>query len=117
VLRALFRLFAVAVLAVTLPLQGMASVAAGQCMAAGHHHDAGAHDHAAHEHSDHGGSTHKGEKHAHCAPCAACCASASIAGQVALLLLPSASNTKYLFSPLPPLAVEADGIDRPPLAL
>jgi hypothetical protein len=115
--RTLFRLFAIAVLAVSLPLQGMASVAAGQCMAAGHHHDAGDQDHAAHPHSDHGGDKQQGEKHAHCGPCAACCASASIAGQVALLLLPSASNTKYLFSPLPPLAVEPDGFDRPPLAL
>ena len=41
----LFRIFAVALLLVAIPVQGMASVMAGQCMAFGHHQDAGSHDH------------------------------------------------------------------------
>ena len=59
----LARLLAVLV-ALVVPLQGMAAVAAGQCMALGHHQDAGdnghgmttatGHDHDAHSHADGG---------------------------------------------------------------
>src|SRR5688572_5236603 len=108
--RAFFRLLAIALLVVAVPAQGMASVVAGQCMAFGHHGNAGSqhhehdghklvadgHDHDADQHADEG-------KSAHCGPCTACCASASIAAPAALSLLPSASNIKYSFvQPAPP---------------
>ena len=71
-----FRILAVALLALTIPLQGMASMVAGQCMVFGHHdgavsqdsehvHEGGdSHDHAAHTQADEG-------KSAHCGPCTA----------------------------------------------
>lgn len=101
-------------LALAVPLQGFASVAAGQCMAFGHHHqDAGSQDHEHHAHDD---GTDEG-KSPHCGPCTACCASASIAGAAPLSLLPSASHLKYAFLPLAPPGVEPQRFDRPPLAL
>lgn len=128
--KAFFRLLAVLLLAFTIPVQGMASIAAGQCMAFGHHQDGAAqadqdqdavdgHDHAAHSHDD--AATQQGDeggKTSHCGPCAACCASAaSIAGPVGVLIPSSASNASYFFSQFPPLGFQPDGLDRPPLAL
>jgi len=127
---AFFRFLAV-LLALTLPIQGMASVVAAQCMAAGHHQDgvphesqaheqdgADAHEHAAHSHDEAAAAqADEGGKTSHCGPCTACCASASIAGSVGISIPSSPSNTKYLFSQFPPLGFQPDGIDRPPLAL
>lgn len=129
--RALFRFLAILLLALTIPVQGMASVAAGQCMASGHHQDgavpqshehgqqdADGDDHAAHPHDDAG--TTQGDENtsnSHCGPCTACCASASIAGPAGLSILSSPSNVAYAFSQLPPPGVQPDGLDRPPLAL
>jgi hypothetical protein len=116
------RILAVALLTLVIPLQGMASVVTGQCMAVGHHdapashaheavHDGSdGHDHAAHTQADEG-------KSAHCGPCTACCASASIAGLPGLSILPSPSNTKYAFLQLAPPGAEPQRFDRPPLAL
>ena len=137
--RTFLRLIAVALLALAVPLQGMAAVIAAECMAFGHHqnaagedaaavhyadehaHDgAGGHDHATHSHADTGKSKPAGEggKKSHCGPCTACCASASIAGPVGgLVLLAAASEAVYAFSQVPPPAFEPDGLDRPPLAL
>jgi hypothetical protein len=117
-----FRAIAIALLAVTVPLQGLAGVVSAQCMAIGHHADTGlaghtheggeanSHDHAAEQSTD-------GTKSSHCGPCTACCASASIASAVALVISPSLSSTLYVFSQLAPPAVEPDGVDRPPLPL
>jgi len=128
--KAFFRLLAVLLLACAIPVQGMASVAAGQCMAFGHHQDGAAqadhdqdgvdgHDHAAHSHDDAAAQQgDEGGNTSHCGPCAACCASAaSIAGPVGMLIPSSASNASYLFSQFPPLGFQPDGLDRPPLAL
>ena len=117
-------------LARAVPIQGVAGVAAGLCMAFGHHEDAsfvdetlqplGHHDHAAHSHADEGsanGSAHDDGNDAHCGPCAACCASASIAGTAALPLPSAPSHAAYLFSQNPPLGVQPSGLYRPPLAL
>jgi hypothetical protein len=128
--RAFSRILAVALLGLIVPLQGMAAVAAGQCMAFGHHeesdtrqghaHDsANDHGHAAQAH-DHGETTppaDEGANNAHCGPCTACCATASIAAPISLSLPSFASNTKYLFLQSSPPAVELRGVDRPPLAL
>jgi hypothetical protein len=92
-------------------------------MAFGHHQDAAGHDHHAHDGADghdQGSHSHADESatpQTHCGPCVACCASASIAGPVGISILPSPSDTKYVFSQLPPLGVQPDGFDRPPLAL
>jgi hypothetical protein len=129
--RTILRLLAVALLSLAVPVQGMASVVAGQCMAFGHHQDGGSqdhghaqdgadgHDHAGHSHSDDGGAKQSDDpgKTAHCGPCAACCASASIAGAVGLSIPSSATHAEYAFTQLPPPGVQPGGFDRPPLAL
>jgi ABC-type Zn2+ transport system substrate-binding protein/surface adhesin len=113
-------------LALAVPVQGMASVAAVQCMALAHHQDdhghthdgADGHDQTSHTHADDGAKhVGEGDSNSHCGPCTACCASASIAGAVRLSIPSSASNTKYVFSQFSPLGVQPDGLDRPPLAL
>lgn len=124
------RWLAVALLALTVPLQGMASVAAGQCMAFGHHQDGGSQhehaqdgsdspDHVTHSHADDSSATKGDEngKSAQCGPCAACCASASIAGPAGLSIAPAPSNAKHLLSQLPLPGFQPRGLDRPPLAL
>jgi hypothetical protein len=100
-------------------------------MAVGHHQDgsshddhvhdktaAHGHDQPSHSHSD-AGDAKQGDdgKQSHCGPCTACCASASIAGPVGHSILPSPSNTKYVFFQSLPPGVQPDGLDRPPLAL
>lgn len=117
--KAFFRLLAVLLLALAIPVQGLAAVTAGQCMAFGHHDGADGDDHASHSHSDEGGAKQSddGAKQSHCGPCAACCASASIAGPVGVSIPSSPSDTKYVFSQLPPPGVQPDGLERPPLAL
>ena len=126
-----FRLVTVLLLALTVPVHGMAAITVGQCMALTHHDDGGGqdshshpqdgatgHDHAAYSHDD-GGSMQgdQDSKQAHCGPCTACCASPSIAGPAGILFGSSPSNVKYAFSQLAPLGVQPDGLDRPPLAL
>jgi hypothetical protein len=129
-LRACVRFFAVALLVLAIPLQGMAAVTAGQCMAVGHHQDgagqdthahdgADAGDQAAHAHPD-GSAAEQGDdggKKPQCGPCTACCASASIAGPAGLAVFAAASHAPYLFWQFPPIGVAPDGFDRPPLAL
>lgn len=115
--RSLLRLLIVALVALAVPLQGMAAVAAGQCMALGHHHDASPAD--GHAHDDHAdGHDDGGGKSSHCGPCAACCAgSASIAAAAILLIVTAPSSAKQDLSQLPPRGVQLDRLDRPPLAL
>jgi hypothetical protein len=124
------RILAIALLAVALPLQGLAGVVSAQCMVIGHHADAGlaghthvdgseadSHDHG-HSHGEENAAEHTdGTKPSHCGPCTACCASASIASAAARVISPSLSPTLYVFSQLAPPAVEPDGVDRPPLSL
>lgn len=128
----LIRVLAV-VIALVVPLQGMAVVVAGQCMAFGHHeaaagHDShgeasdggGAHDHASHPHADEGGQAAGDESdanEAHCGPCTACCASASITGPAGVTIPSSPSNATHSFSQFPPVGVQPDGLYRPPLPL
>lgn len=124
-----FRILAVALVAAAVPLQGMASVMAGQCMAFGHHEGGGTIDHAEHAHDDADGHDHAAHSHpaptpddqgaskSHCGPCAACCASPSIAAPVAPPIPASPSGAKYVFSQFPPVGVELHGLYRPPLSL
>ena len=114
----LLRLLAVS-LALVVPLQATAALTAGLCMSMGHHDDG---DHSAHshaegdEHSPAADATDAGNN-AHCGPCAGCCASASIAGTPASAVFSVPGHPAYVFSPYPPLGVQPDGLDRPPLAL
>lgn len=122
------RIVVLVLLALAIPVQGMAAVSAAQCMAFGHHDNPANHghthaqdhadgdEHAAHSHDNHDGNDTSG-KAAHCGPCVACCTSASIAGHVEFPLLPSRSEGQHLFTQFPPLGVQPDGLDRPPLAL
>jgi hypothetical protein len=122
----LARLLAVMV-ALVVPLQGMATVAASQCMALGHHQDArdsghahddaDGHHHDAQSHADGGKHAEESGTSAHCGPCATCCASASIASPSDVPILRPATIAQYVFSQFPPTGIEPDGVYRPPLAL
>ena len=118
----------IAILSLVVPFQGAAAVSAGQCMTLGHHQGAtdhegqDGHDHGAHSHADEASAKAAADGEgdaagAHCGPCTACCASASIAGPAGVSIPSSPSHAKYVFSQLPPLGVQPDGVDRPPLAL
>jgi hypothetical protein len=129
--RTFLRLLTLAVLAVTIPVQGMASIMAGQCMVLGHHESGNSETHA---HIDEAAKAHhsahskhvdaslfsdadEGANASHCAPCTACCASVSIAPSNGFGLPESSAYTAHLFSPLPPLGIQSDGLYRPPLSL
>ena len=123
--KAAFRVFAVALLALLMPVQGIASVTAGQCRALEHHWALGGDEHGEHgeEHAvGPSGSTATdtpdGEGNgSHCGPCTACCASATIGGPAALsYALPASDTLDVVTRSLPP-SVQLDGLDRPPLAL
>ena len=118
--KSFFRLLAVLLLALSIPVQGMAAVAGAQCMALAHHEDGGGQQSHAHTHDDgdeHETATHDEGSNNHCGPCTACCASASIAGPLGHSILSAPSNTKYLFFQSLPPGVQPGGLDRPPLAL
>jgi len=126
--RILSRLLVVALLALAIPVQGMAAVAAAQCMGFGHHQDTGAAGHShdggedagqadhAHSHDAAAGNDESGNQ-AHCGPCTACCASASMVGTAMLPLPLTASHAPYAFSQFQPPSVQLAGPDRPPLSL
>jgi hypothetical protein len=124
------RFLAVMLLALVMPLQGLAAVAAGQCMALEHHQDpAAVHGDHAHEHDAAGAHDHPsdagtsaaqddpGDNAAHCGPCTACCASASIAGSLAYPIFAASNEAPYVASPSSPPGIEPHGVFRPPLAL
>ena len=122
-MRKFLRILALVLLAATLPVQGLASVVAAQCMLAGHHEGAAseAHPHADGDEShDHGTAAQEiddGANASHCGPCTACCASASIAAPMAVFVVPASSYSQYFFSQFPPRGIEPQALDRPPLAL
>jgi hypothetical protein len=121
------RLLVALALTLAIPLQGAASVTAGICMATGHH-DAGSpasHDHggnAASQHHD-GDADHHSAPHddgpdaAHCAPCVACCAAASIAPAVQVFLLEDFPAAAIAAIPYLHPGFLPEELDRPPLAL
>jgi len=119
-------------LAFAVPVQGMAAVSAGLCMALGHH-DAGAaasHDHATdhgahHAHGNGSGPTHKHAHEvpnnsadgAHCPPCVACCAVAAIS-PFAGIFIPEPPTASVIAAPEPSFSgIQPERLDRPPLAL
>ncbi|HJS77424.1 MAG TPA: hypothetical protein VJ778_08450 [Burkholderiales bacterium] len=126
-LRTAIHIVALALVVLAVPLQGMASVAAGQCMALGHHQDAGeqgpahgsddGHDHDARSQAYGGKPDGESGTNAHCGPCTACCASASIASPTLASVVRAPTVTQYAFSQFPLVGVEPDGVYRPPLPL
>jgi hypothetical protein len=118
--KSFFRLVAVLLLALTIPLQGLAAVTGAQCMALTHQENGVGQESHAHAHDDadgHDTVLHDEGSNNHCGPCTACCASASIAGPLGHSIPSSPSNTKYVFFQSLPPGVQPDGLDRPPLAL
>jgi hypothetical protein len=122
----LVRLLALAI-ALAVPIQGVAAITAGLCMAFGERHgavtghDAVDHSTHSHTHADESDSQAHGDESSgngsHCGPCTACCASASIAGPAKISIHASASNAPYVLAQFPPLGVQSNGLYRPPLAL
>ncbi len=116
----LLRVVAVLV-ALVVPLQGMASVMAAQCMASAHHDAPVSHADESHDgHGDgHEASSAPESKSSHCGPCAACCASASMAAPSITnsALAAAAAEAPSGFAPLPPARLAPHLLDRPPLAL
>lgn len=112
----ILRILAAALIALVVPVQGIAGIVSAQCLALDdHQHAVNAGGQDAHSHAD-DSSTHE-EEQSHCGPCTACCSSASIAAApaAALPVLPSIAH--YVFSESGPPAVAPDGVYRPPLAL
>lgn len=110
-----------AALILVLPVQGMATLAAGMCMALGHHGaaQADAHDHDAHDHHAQGQHDHQPRQaadHGHCGPCVACCAAASISGPVAFSPRAAPQGAVDAIAPLPAHGRLAERLDRPPLS-
>jgi len=118
--KSLARLLIAFVLALTVPLQGIAAVSAGVCMALGHHGEAApeAHHHAdsaAHHHGDESGSEKGGE--AHCPPCVSCCAAAAIVSFPPFVVDRQPASPVIAAPPAAFSGVAPETLDRPPLAL
>jgi hypothetical protein len=125
------RWFTVLILALAVPLQGLAAVTGGLCMAMGHHGQTAGHSHGIehvqtensgdvqglhHTHSSTGHTDHSSGK-AYCAPCVACCAATAIAPSALLFVpdelpasAPAAASASFT-------GVSPHQLDRPPLAL
>jgi hypothetical protein len=105
-------------LALVVPIQGVAAATAGLCMAMGHH-DTGTATHAHEADSDdhYHGESSKSSGSAHCAPCVACCAAAAISPVAPFFMpqLPSASA--FAAAALSFSGIQPEQLDRPPLAL
>lgn len=121
--RSTSRLLISLLLALAIPVQAIAGIAAGICTTFGHHdhgsaalHDhAGDEDGAVHHHGDEPSDQTTGD--AHCPPCAACCTTTAISSSV-LTLLPDGHAAGEIAVRLPSFSgIQPDGLDRPPLAL
>lgn len=109
--RPLFRLLACLLLALAVPVQGVAAVAAGVCMAFGEH------EHGEHHHDEHAAADEQHAAGGHCAPCVSCCAAAAISPTLKVTLPESVpadaiAVPRYWIAGAPP-----DELDRPPLSL
>lgn len=115
------RLLLMLVIAFAVPVQGMAAVSAGICMAFGHH-DAPA-QLAEHEHPVAGSTDadsadgHANQGDAHCGPCVSCCGAASIAASPVPVvpIVPGVAIQPHYTEGVAGLL--PGNLDRPPLAL
>ena len=126
--KSLSRLLIVLVLALMVPIQGIAAVGADLCMGLGHHgHGSAGHEHgsAGHghghdgpapvHHHDEGKGTDKSS--AHCPPCASCCATTAIAS-FPDVVIPDQPGYSVLAESVAFFAgAPLHRLDRPPLAL
>lgn len=118
----LIRLMLAVALIAAIPAQGLAAVTAGLCMAFGHHESSAAWGHDYH-HADgatdhsHAGDSEESGNPAHCGPCVACCAAASIVSPVSVATLAEPDAAVDLPPGLPSPALLPHRLDRPPLAL
>ncbi len=117
----IIRLLIALVMALTVPLQGLAATAAGICMAMGHHEAGLAAGHAQapdHSHDSNASSPHddSAAQNDHCAPCVSCCAAASISAVPQILSSAAPATEAIPASPASPPGILPDGFDRPPLA-
>lgn len=118
----LVRLMLALVLMAAVPLQGLAAVTAGLCMAFGHHDSTAAlgHDHhhagagGDHRHAD---ESNDPAKPPHCGPCVACCAAASIASPISVTAAADADAAVYLPPGLSSPGLLPQRLERPPLVL
>jgi hypothetical protein len=115
----LLRFLLLIAVALAVPLQGLAAVSAGLCMASGHHHSE--HAPAGHDH-DLGSMDHEhpaedtSANDSHCPPCVSCCAAVAIA--------PAAEPRLPSVAPAAPVASKQysiagflpEQLDRPPLS-
>jgi hypothetical protein len=127
----LLRLLVALLVALTVPIQGIAAVSAGFCMALGHHgtgatavhdHGSAAHTHesasAADPHHDKApGNSSSSDSTAHCPPCVSCCAAAAIGLSSPLFVPEPAPGSIIAVAPVISSGVLPEQLDRPPLAL
>ncbi|RQP22760.1 hypothetical protein [Piscinibacter terrae] len=114
-MRHLARLLILWLIAVALPVQGVAAATMLHCKAAespaheghGHHHGAMGASHAAHSHQhDNGKST--------CSVCAACCCAAALPALPIVLAAPEQAASPLAVPHLPAAAFLTSGPERPP---
>jgi hypothetical protein len=114
----LARLFLMFAVALAVPLQGFASVAAGLCMTMGHH--AADHHHDGDEAAEAAGHQHQGGDSSaggsHCPPCVSCCAAAAIVPAVQLLVSDAAPVAPVAAKQYSVSGTLPETLDRPPLA-
>src|SRR5262245_27835841 len=110
----------VVLVALAVPLQGVAAVTAGMCMAMGNH-DAGQCAQVADSHHDDSASHHKhsdaDHSKPHCAPCVACCAAVAIPSRASLFVPDRPALSRMAAASASFTGISPDHLDRPPLAL
>lgn len=122
----LTRLLVAVALVLAVPIQAMAALGAGICMSLGHHDIAAAATHdPADSHGDHAAPAAASHEHeadaasgsAHCGPCVACCAAATIS-PTGLVSIPAAPDTGVAVGQMLALVgILQYTLYRPPLAL
>lgn len=108
------RLLIALIVAIVVPLQGLAAAKGDLCMGVGPHHS---HDAGAGENHQQDGHDDDGQGSAHCPPCVACCAAAAASASSAVLTADDGADRSIASSPLPISGIQPDTLDRPPLAL
>lgn len=107
------RVVLVCVLALMVPVQGIAALTSGVCLALGHH-DGATHS----QHGDHEGpeSDQPPAGTAHCAPCVACCATAALTASAPIFYPDERADPVNVVSPPSLAGIQPETLDRPPLA-
>jgi hypothetical protein len=105
------RLLIVTIVALCIPLQGIAAATAGLCSALGHHEQQVGHAH------DHGLDSKPPDGKAHCVPCVACCATVAISFSVPVFLPDDMPVSAIAAPPAAFSGVQPHALDRPPRPL